>query len=957
MTRKIYPLRFVVVLTLAVYSVSSFLFSSFPAQAANVVQNSGFETAGTGGAGDAANWTEGANHARASDKFNTGAWSLKSTYRGAGTDTRQTVTITTNTTYTYSGYIWRTNSVGGACLDMNDIVGELTLCVTTAGSWQFVSGTWNSGPNTSVTLRLITDASPTGDMWFDNLSLDSGAGPTNTSTNTPVPPTNTPTNTPVGPTNTPTNTPASVNVVQNPGFETSGGSANDAANWTEGVNHTRASDKFNTGAWSLKSTYRGAGTDTRQTVSITANTAYTYSGYVWRTNTVGNACLDMNDIIGEVQQCVATAGSWQFISANWNSGSNTSVTLRLITDGSPTGNIWFDTISLSGAGPTNTPTNTPVPPSNTPTRTPTPSNSPTRTNTPIVPTNTPTRTATPIGPVNVVLNPSFETAGGGGAADAANWIEGVNHARANDKFNTGSWSLKSTYRSLGTDTRQTLLVAPNANYTYSGYIWWTTAVGGACMDMNDILNEVTLCASATGSWQFVSGTWNSGAFNSVTLRLITDGSPTGDIWFDDIALTGPPAPTPTPTNTPTRTRTPTPGPSPTPLSNMGVLGNTFVGYQGWFDAAGSGSPINRWNHWAPGVAPAPGNIKFELYPDTREYTSLFQTGLGNLGNGSPAKLFSSYTNQTINLHFSWMQTNNIDGVGLQRFGNELTDPGLKAFRDDITIQVKDAAEDHSRLFYIMYDVSGMGSTFVGEIESDWTNTIMGTMNLTASRMYARQNGQPVVSLWGVGFQDRPGSATDWTDLITWFQNQGVYVIGGTPRDWRTETGDSKPGFLSVYSSLDMISPWTVGMATLTNDPAVDDWMNTYVIPDRDYTAAHGMDYQPVIFPGFAWSNWNGGVRNQLPRRAGGLLWRMAYDVKLANISTAYIAMFDEYDEGTAIAKAAEDSSMIPNNQYFLTLDADGIHVSSDFYLRLAGAANQLLKGQIPLLPNIPIPYQ
>jgi len=47
--------------------------------------------------------------------------------------------------------------------------------------------------------------------------------------------------------------------------------------------------------------------------------------------------------------------------------------------------------------------------------------------------------------------------------------------------------------------------------------------------------------------------------------------------------------------------------------------------------------------------------------------------------------------------------------------------------------------------------------------------------------------------------------------------------------------------------------------------------------------------------------------------------------------------------------------MIPNNQYFLTLDADGTHLSSDFYLRLAGAANQMLKGQIPLSLTVPIP--
>jgi|GEM_PF-921974 len=353
--------------------------------AANVVQNSSFETAGAGGAADAANWTEGSLHARASDKFNTGAWSLKSTFRGTGTDTRQTVTVAASTAYTYSGYVWRTNAVGGACMDMNDIAGELTLCVTTAGSWQFKSGTWNSGTNTSVTLRLITDASPTGDIWFDDISLDSGSGPTNTPTNTSLSPTNTPTNTSLGPTNTPThtNTPApptntptrtntpvaSGNVIANPSFEIAGGSAADAASWTEGTNHARASDKFNTGAWSLKSTYRSTGTDTRQTVSINTGTTYTYSGYVWRTNTVGGACMDMNDIAGELALCVTTAGSWQFKSGTWASGSNTSLTVRLITDGSPTGDIWFDDISLAGpGGPTNTPTrtNTPAGPTNTP---------------------------------------------------------------------------------------------------------------------------------------------------------------------------------------------------------------------------------------------------------------------------------------------------------------------------------------------------------------------------------------------------------------------------------------------------------------------------------------------------------------------------------------------------------------------------------------------------------------
>jgi hypothetical protein len=231
---------------------------------------------------------------------------------------------------------------------------------------------------------------------------------------------------------------------------------------------------------------------------------------------------------------------------------------------------------------------------------------------------------------------------------------------------------------------------------------------------------------------------------------------------------------------------------------------------------------------------------------------------------------------------------------------------------------------------------------------------MNTLNVTASPMYARENAKPVVSLWGMGYSHTPGTAAEWTALVNWFKNQNIYVIGGTPRDWRTGTGDSKPGFLAAYTTLNMISPWTVG--AYSTDADVDNYKNNTLIPDRDYTIANGMDFQPVVWPGFAWSNWNGGTRNQIPRRQGNLFWRQVYNLKSSNISTAYIAMFDEYDEGTAIAKAAEDASMTPTNQYFLTLDADGAHISADFYLRLAGAANQMLKGQIPLSLTIPIPH-
>ena len=110
----------------------------------------------------------------------------------------------------------------------------------------------------------------------------------------------------------------------------------------------------------------------------------------------------------------------------------------------------------------------------------------------------------------------------------------------------------------------------------------------------------------------------------------------------------------------------------------------------------------------------------------------------------------------------------------------------------------------------------------------------------------------------------------------------------------------------------------------------------------------------MIFPGFAWSNLKSQQRvaperalsrhvtnapfapqNQIPRLGGELFWSQAYFTTRLGTS-AFIAMFDEFDEATAIAKAAENRRQIPPDQYFLTLDADGVRVSADFYLRLAG---------------------
>jgi hypothetical protein len=68
-------------------------------------------------------------------------------------------------------------------------------------------------------------------------------------------------------------------------------------------------------------------------------------------------------------------------------------------------------------------------------------------------------------------------------------------------------------------------------------------------------------------------------------------------------------------------------------------------------------------------------------------------------------------------------------------------------------------------------------------------------------------------------------------------------------------------------------------------------------------------------------------------------------------------MFDEINEATAIFKCAEDATMSPVGEYFLTLDADGTHVSSDFYLRLTNNGQKMMKGTIPYTATNPTSFQ
>lgn len=380
-----------------------------------------------------------------------------------------------------------------------------------------------------------------------------------------------------------------------------------------------------------------------------------------------------------------------------------------------------------------------------------------------------------------------------------------------------------------------------------------------------------------------------------------------------------------------------------------IYGKVICGYQAWFNCPDDGSPIDSWFAWAY-PEPAPGTIDIELYPDVSEYApeDLFPNNFANLGDGTPAAFFSSYSESVTRLHFSWMEENDIDGVALQRFISEVEEPILTANRDSNAVRVARAAEEYGRIFYMMYDITEMGGDLFTTVTEDWEERMIGELDITSYSQYLHQDGKPVVCIWGVGFDHIYGTSDETAELIEWFKDQGNYVIGGVPVEWRTGEVGSKPGFDTVYTKLDMVSPWAVG--AFYTPEAADVYNDNYLEADVAYCEANGLDYLPVMFAGISFHNWEVGnsAQNLVPRLGGDLLWKQVQNIRDLSLPSGYVAMFDEYNESTAIMPAADSYFGIPPDQYFLTLAADGVYRSPDFYLRLTGEITQHFRnGTLP----------
>ncbi len=381
----------------------------------------------------------------------------------------------------------------------------------------------------------------------------------------------------------------------------------------------------------------------------------------------------------------------------------------------------------------------------------------------------------------------------------------------------------------------------------------------------------------------------------------------------------------------------------------------MMGYQGWFGCPGDGSPSSSWVHWFRNNNPVATNATVDFWPDISELgpDELFNTSM-TLSNGAPAAVYSAFNQKTVVRHFKWMKDYNLDGVFLQRFSSELSSASRFAVRNQVLANVRTGAETYGRVFAVMYDISGQpASTLVSTLTNDW-NYLVTTLQVTNSPAYVRHRGKPVVAIWGFGFTDRPGTPSDAQTVINYFKSAGTTVMGGVPTYWRTLTGDSQTNtaWAAVYRSFDIISPWAVGRySTLAQ---ADSFKLNLIVPDLADAKSHGIDYMPVIFPGFSWHNLNGGPLNQIPRNGGAFYWRQAYNAVTAQCTMVYGAMFDEMDEGTAMLKLAPTAAQLPANATFVPLNIDGQTLPSDWYLRLADQASRMLRGDIPALPQLPI---
>lgn len=397
-------------------------------------------------------------------------------------------------------------------------------------------------------------------------------------------------------------------------------------------------------------------------------------------------------------------------------------------------------------------------------------------------------------------------------------------------------------------------------------------------------------------------------------------------------------------------------------------GKIMSGYQGWFTTPCDGSG-RGWIHYA---RKNQGNVssetsRFEIWPDTSEMDEdeLCPTDFIN-SDGSRAGLPSPVNRKTVLRHFKWMADYGHDGVFLQRFHPYCADRDKFRHMDKVLENCREGAKQYQRAYGMMYDMSGMKGCDCGPMIDDWKRLLDET-SLIEDEMYIHHKGKPVVTVWGLGFNDRLDYT--WKDcmpLVEYLKDWGATLMLGIPTGWREQPqshlyeqnnpevsiiryGDCFPDkeMHEAFAMADILSPWSI--ARVATVEAAGRLAREVWAADLEWCRERGIDYMPVVYPGFSWHNMkNDAPANQVPRQKGELLWKLYYEAVKLGSGMIYQAMFDEIDEGTAIFKCSNNPPGKPGQ----FLDMEG--VPSDHYLKIVEAAIKMLRGEIPLQEKCPV---
>jgi hypothetical protein len=380
----------------------------------------------------------------------------------------------------------------------------------------------------------------------------------------------------------------------------------------------------------------------------------------------------------------------------------------------------------------------------------------------------------------------------------------------------------------------------------------------------------------------------------------------------------------------------------------------MCGYQGWFKTPGDGTGLG-WSHWSwdPNRV-RPSTVNFEMWPDLTGFPPQERYPVPGFTypDGTTAELFSANNPATVLRHFQWMRDYGIDGVWLQRFVIGL--PGVrpefsKQYQPylDVLHYTQEAARQTGRTWAISYDAAKTPTDKIYDaLVSDWKKMVDD--KVTADPRYLHEGGLPVVQIWGFYYKNSGNLITPevGNKLIDFFKQPGpyrAYLVGGG--NWDSSKVPD-PQWQAMYQRFDAYTPWNIGNFSRDKAGVTHASMGWWAV-DRQTFESRGQFWIPTVYPGFGWNNLTKTGASDVSRRGGQFLWEQFHELSKMGVDTVYVAMFDEVNEGTAIFKVTNNP---PTEAKFVGYEG----LPSDWYLRLVGLGEKMLREKQSIPPQIPI---